>query len=333
MEDAPQQGDPWFEDGNIILVAHHNSQTSPTAFRVHRGVLARHSEIFQGMFEIPQPSYEFNAPEGSQVVPLYDIPNDVSSLVKALYDGPAFARRSIDDFFYLAGILRLSTKYFIAHLRSQAIRYLTKTWSPTLQGHDDMVDLAVKTPFVNQLSYPYVHPLHVLNLARETQVRVVLPSVFYFLSLYPLNDLLREDHPKLLTKNPSKPSSKLDPLDIKYYTLMFQRRLDLLMDFIRRICGERKTAAGCMNTKICTRNFTRLTFRLESSWKMRTGPFHFMVEAMAQVTKDETFCILCRQTFQREVTEYRQRAWDELPSVLELPSWEDLVNEEVPSMR
>ncbi|KAL0581170.1 hypothetical protein V5O48_000860 [Marasmius crinis-equi] len=233
MEDAVhQRGDPWFEDGNIILVAH--DEANPTAFRVHRGVLARHSEVFQGMFEIPQPQSVFKAPQGCQVVPMYDIPNDLSNLVKALYDGPSFTNRSIEDFFYLAGVLRLSTKYFINHLRLQAIRHLTHTWSYTLQGHDDMVELAVRTPFVNNLSYPFVHPLHVLNLARETNVRIVLPSVFYFLSLYPLQDLLREDHPKLLIDHPSKPSSTLDPHDIKFYTLMFQRRMDLLMDFTRR---------------------------------------------------------------------------------------------------
>ncbi|KAG7088286.1 hypothetical protein E1B28_012298 [Marasmius oreades] len=326
-----QRGDPWFSDGNIILVT--NDQKSPIAFRVHKGVLSRHSEVFQGMFEMPQPQSVFDAPEDCQVVPMHDLSVELSILVKALYDGPSFANRSIDDFFYLAGILRLSTKYCIGHLRTQAIHFLTETWCYTLRGHDNMVDLAVKTPSVNQMSYPFVHPIHVLNLARETNVRIVLPSVFYFLSLYPLNDLLRADHPKLLTKHPSKPSSELHPRDIKDYTLMFQRRLDLLMDFTRRICGERKPTEGCTNQKACIRHFTRATFRLERSWKMRTGVFYFMSDAMTEVLQDGTFCILCREAFQQEVTQYRQHAWNELPSVLGLPCWEDLINDEIPSGR
>lgn len=51
-------GDPWFEDGNIILMPESGSKHSSeaqVAFKVHRGMLARHSEIFQSMFDIPQP--------------------------------------------------------------------------------------------------------------------------------------------------------------------------------------------------------------------------------------------------------------------------------------
>ncbi|KAF9267304.1 hypothetical protein L218DRAFT_995570 [Marasmius fiardii PR-910] len=332
MDDAVhQRGDPWFDDGNIILVT--NDLKSPTAFRVHKGVLARHSEVFQGMFEIPQPPSKSEAPEGCQVVHMPDIPTELSNLVKALYDGPSFANRSINDFFYLSGILRLSTKYLIAHLRTQAIRHLTQTWAYTLQGHDNMVDLAIKTPIVNGLSYPFVHPIHVLNLARETNVRIVLPSAFYFLSLYPLNDLLQANHPKLLTKHPSKPFSELHPEDIKYYTLMFQKRLELLMEFTRRICGERKPSEGCGNEQGCNRQFTRLTFRLESSWKMRTGVFYFMSETVRDVLQDGAFCISCRETFQQEVIKIRQDVWNGLPAVLGLPSWEELVKDEIPTKR
>ena len=97
---------------------------------------------------------------------MYDIPVELSNLVKALYDGvcvlPVFSshfqaievkyvlrtfrNRSIDDFFHLAGILRLSTKYFVTHLRTQAIKHLTQTWSHDLKGHDTMLDLAIRTP-------------------------------------------------------------------------------------------------------------------------------------------------------------------------------------------
>ena len=52
-----------------------------------------------------------------------------------------------------------------------------------------MVDRAIQTPASTkgslELSYPYVHPLHVLSLARETNVRVVIPAALYFLSIYP----------------------------------------------------------------------------------------------------------------------------------------------------
>ena len=66
-----------------MLVTHESN----TAFRLHRGVLARHSEIFQGMFELPQPPSDLETMEGCQVVRMYDLPTELSNLVKALYDG------------------------------------------------------------------------------------------------------------------------------------------------------------------------------------------------------------------------------------------------------
>lgn len=80
-----------------------------------------------------------------------------------------FHNRNVEDFFFLAGILRLASKYFIMHLRTQGIRFLTETWAYTIRGHDEMVALALSSPVISGTTYPYVHPLHVLNLAREEQ--------------------------------------------------------------------------------------------------------------------------------------------------------------------
>lgn len=75
---------PWFEDGNIILV----TEDQQTAFKIHRGVVARYSEIFKGMFELPQPDALTDSDEGCQVVAMYDNSIELSRLVKAIYDGP-----------------------------------------------------------------------------------------------------------------------------------------------------------------------------------------------------------------------------------------------------
>ena len=49
---------------------------------------ARHSEVFQGMFEIPQPDTECEMFDGCKVVRMYDVPEELSNLIIALYDGP-----------------------------------------------------------------------------------------------------------------------------------------------------------------------------------------------------------------------------------------------------
>ncbi|KAF9071185.1 hypothetical protein BDP27DRAFT_1291582 [Rhodocollybia butyracea] len=349
------RGDPWFEDGNIILVPQEDPESSESAsearlgFRVHRGVLARHSEVFQDMFELPQPDTlddndndnEVSWYEGCQVISMYDIPIELSNLVKALYDGPTFQNRSVDDFFYLAGILRLATKYLITHLRSQAIKHLTQTWSYNLKGHDNMLELALRTPLLSyspdptipptKLSYPFIHPLHVLNFAISTNVRIIIPSALYFLSLYPLEDLLRADHPKLQVKHPSKPSSALQPTDLVRYTLMFQRRLDAILEFINTVVGEHESSPSCTSgTGKCKRNFQRLATRLSTSWVVRTGPFNFIAQAISQVNQDtDGFCTLCREEFAREAGAYREKIWAELPAICGLPSWDAMKKEEL----
>lgn len=88
---SSNRGDPWFEDGNIILSVEDDHGYVLKAFKVHRGVLARQSEVFNDMFVIPRPttsSDPVDQIDGCPIVRLHDRPNELSYLIKALYDGP-----------------------------------------------------------------------------------------------------------------------------------------------------------------------------------------------------------------------------------------------------
>jgi hypothetical protein len=80
LSDAVVQSDLWFEDGNVILVA------GDVAFKVHKGQLERHSEIFRDLFSLPQPVDQPTF-QGCPIVQLYDSPSDITFLLRALYDG------------------------------------------------------------------------------------------------------------------------------------------------------------------------------------------------------------------------------------------------------
>ena len=237
----------------------------------------------------------------------------------------------MEDFYFLAGILRLASKYIITHLRVQAIRYLTETWSYTIRGHDEMVTQALDAPSVDGTTYPYVHPLHVLNLAREVNMRIVVPSVLYFLSIYSLKQLLSGDHPKLQNGHPSRPSNQLSVHDVSQYTLMYQHRINMILDFIRNTCGERAVDINCRAPKECRRVFSRLSSNINQSFTPRTGPFHNMAQAMHWIDDDDTICGPCQRAFRRDVTALRMRLWEELPSVVGLPSWTELLAMDLPS--
>lgn len=74
------RSDFWFHDGNIVILA------GTAAFKVHRGQLERHSEVFSDLFSIPQPKDQ-ELIDGCFSVELQDCPSDVFYFLRALYDG------------------------------------------------------------------------------------------------------------------------------------------------------------------------------------------------------------------------------------------------------
>ncbi|KAF8429956.1 hypothetical protein L210DRAFT_3073903 [Boletus edulis BED1] len=190
------QSDIWFLDGNVVLVA------GSAAFKVHRGQLERHSEVFKDMFLVGRagvrPSRQGTSlsdketlneegnkmVEGCPTVDIYDCPSDVHHLLVALYDGFYFPKPHARDFSALSSVLRLSTKYFIEHLRAQCLARLVHDWPTTLADWDRREAAATD---VNGRYTPrdaYAHPVLAINLALELGIPEVLPSAFYDLSRY-----------------------------------------------------------------------------------------------------------------------------------------------------
>lgn len=72
-------GDPWFDDGNLILEA------GKTRFRISKGVLAARSPVFKEMLLFPQPLDE-ELVDGCPLVHMHDAPEDVGYFLRAIYD-------------------------------------------------------------------------------------------------------------------------------------------------------------------------------------------------------------------------------------------------------
>lgn len=82
---SPSPEPLWFSDGNLILVA----QPSGVRFKIHRGILERHSEVFRDLFALARPDKNGRdeGEEGCVEVEVYDRPGDMGYLLCALYDG------------------------------------------------------------------------------------------------------------------------------------------------------------------------------------------------------------------------------------------------------
>lgn len=82
IERLPRCEDLWFEDGNLVVAA------PDLTFRLHRGILARHSDIFKDMFQLLSQSEQNTAVHGCPVVQLHhDRGSDLVMLFTLLYDG------------------------------------------------------------------------------------------------------------------------------------------------------------------------------------------------------------------------------------------------------
>ncbi|KAI6000306.1 hypothetical protein F5J12DRAFT_894751 [Pisolithus orientalis] len=81
--DSKEHLDPWFDDGNVILVA------EGKCFKVYQGMLSVHSPIFRDMLSCPQPvGQEEMDGEGCLVVHLrHDSASEVQQVLRALFYG------------------------------------------------------------------------------------------------------------------------------------------------------------------------------------------------------------------------------------------------------
>ena len=186
-----------------------------------------------------------------------------------------------------------------------------------------MIEAALTIRPVDNLTYPFAHPLHVLNLAREIDAPILIPSAIYFLSIYPLVDFIKGDHPKLLVEHPSRPSAELLSSDLLSYTLMYQHRLHLTDDFMHQFCKQHASKPACDTSAACQKGFSRLVPHLQRNWNLKSGPLHFIAQAMQYVSSC-SICSMCSSRFIRDCANLRQRIWDELPALLDLPAWQEL---------
>lgn len=73
----------WFHDGSIVILV------GSLMFRVHQTVLSTHSEVFAGLFSVPQPPSDVKGQEmieGCHVVQLHDQTNDFVDLLNGIYN-------------------------------------------------------------------------------------------------------------------------------------------------------------------------------------------------------------------------------------------------------
>jgi hypothetical protein len=217
----------------------------------------------------------------------------------------------------------------ITRLRRQILVYLSKIWPMSLTLNDRMVEKALDQDSVDGLTYPFIHPLHAVHFLIAANATPLLPSVLLHLANYPLAGLLSGEHPKLKVTHPMAPSNILKGKDLLDYTLMYQFRIQTLLDFTQRFLPARSALPllGCLRntSSTCGRALRQIESKFCRSWNERTSPLHLMKQAIEQAQIHPELCKGCQSTFKHKVQELREATWQKLPSVIGLSDWSVLI--------
>ncbi|KAH8999159.1 hypothetical protein EDB92DRAFT_1932584 [Lactarius akahatsu] len=331
--------DFWFSDGNVTLCA------GNFAFKVHRGQLERHADIFQTMLSIPQPD------DTGCIIRLCDSPTDVYHLLRALYDGLYFRRPFVQDFPFLASVLRMSCKYFICIPRKQCLERLQSYFPITLSEWDRRERMSLSPNGHYDPRHEIPSPIHVINLARELNVGSVLPAAFYDLARYgtsktasgtePLAHLILEassensptsPSPSPSPSSPPSPSSSPQTADGDSTPVMLSHG-DLVVTFRGREALQRSvatfldaqvknrsTAEGCAGGQACRDAFYFITLNtLRSVGGIAAGR-----DGDPLFTLGQMIDIKCREEFIPAVHAGRQAIWDQIPEWFGLEPYDTL---------
>ncbi|KAI0800659.1 hypothetical protein C8Q74DRAFT_433008 [Fomes fomentarius] len=184
----------WFEDGNVVVLA------QQTAFRVHRGVLSRHSDTFSGLFTLPQPAdpTRIESLDGCPIVRVPDSSHDFKHMLNVLYDGASYWDPETPlEFSTLAALARLGHKYEMTKIFASAMKRLNTLfpadyhiWHENLRltmgtimqvvDGSEQMDSRKVVDAVEQVTGGKTNPIEACNLFRYTEQVHLLPVAMLF---------------------------------------------------------------------------------------------------------------------------------------------------------
>lgn len=213
----------------------------------------------------------------------------------------------------VAAVLRLGTKYIAPALRQRAIDLLATAYPSLFTAWDQRASHRLVPPFENEL-------ITYIELAIETDVRVLLPALYYAASKAPLADVLDRLHK--LAVSPEVRWSVCRAFVIGREKLLQAEQLAALAflqpDFAR---------PGCQNSSNCTSrlNSVGLQKALPKPQAENTDPFYrWCLMEPDNVGPSLSLCTGCQATVSTSIKNGREKLWDQLPGFFELPDWATL---------
>ncbi|KZT03493.1 uncharacterized protein LAESUDRAFT_761844 [Laetiporus sulphureus 93-53] len=160
----------WYSDGNIVLIAQNH------AFRVYKGQLAQHSEVFSGLFSM-QHTGEENM-EDCPVVHLPDSANELRHLLRFIFYYRKYYKDDIVlKFPTVAGLIRIGHKYLVHESVAEGLSRLRSIYGTHLP--DYIAFRRRRDRKTRGMQYRPKHAIGVVNLARLISADDILPTALY----------------------------------------------------------------------------------------------------------------------------------------------------------
>ncbi|KZP23502.1 hypothetical protein FIBSPDRAFT_930555 [Athelia psychrophila] len=302
------RSDMWFEDGNIVL------QAERTQFKVHRGTLVQNSSVFSDMLSFPQPPGPASMVEGCPVVQLSDSANDMTFVLKALFQRGFAPTGKPLEIEIVAAFLRLGKKYDIEVLRVEALERIFTEVPTTL---DEMLYNGIKpTRLIAEgeaICYPYTNSFPwpaILNLAREHDLQSVIP-----LALYECCCLFDEAS---LYSYEEMAKLNISANDQVVIAAAAKCMVELQNETTFSWTGAQSEMLGlCPTPELCARDVLHILRQefLVGVHIRGTEPWKY---------SSSRFCEHCRINGEIEQSRGRQKFWDSLPELFGLNNWREV---------
>ncbi|KAL6301485.1 hypothetical protein BKA93DRAFT_738642 [Sparassis latifolia] len=288
----------WFEDGNTVLISR------DVGFRIHRGIVSRHSEVFRDLFTLPQPTNAEKVHD-CPVVSLSDSPMELRILLRAIYNGQRYA-----EFWEVATVVRLSQKYLMEELYEDGLACLKTCLTDDFNVWD-------RISRADDCSSPVMHfdfedAIAAVNLARLTHTDSMLPIVLYLCCQLDSEALVRG------IVRPDGIVEQLSPEDLMRY-------IDAAVSLSARNTSRHlllDVSPDCACRSICFPRLQQIIIRLFNTPDVLES-CDVLSSADSTIDSFDGLCTECISCLKTEDLERRLRCWDELPSLMDVavPGW------------
>ncbi|KZV65197.1 hypothetical protein PENSPDRAFT_690124 [Peniophora sp. CONT] len=300
----------WFDDGNIVL------RCSQTDFRVHRSLLALHSEVLRDMFVVASPGE--HAEDDVPVVSLSDDPVKIARFLSFFY----YHEENLDAIGPLLDLFEISSKYIVPLIREKCLAVLHRAFPPTLSEYQDASELHAK------LGVFFEDALRCHTLATAQGLVLLLPAIRLLCLKHYANMAHQED----FDQHRSWPSYLPQSLHIDLLTwsrkLFLLKRVKLdkhIQEFLSD--PERDKNYHCArHLAIAFLSYTNEMFQdlgdLRYENDLDIFPEHTFAADLAR--HQEGICSTCLSQWKEKEKEGRREVWEEVPNCFSLGTWEEL---------